>query len=192
MYRDQHPRQYDRGHLVPSRTYSSSQKRHDSTYAYTNAVPQYGTWNGGAWSRFEARIRRYAEDTCTKRLGTLYLLTGTSFARIKRQLNGNIRGIHGVRVNRLQDIDVPNSLWTAGCCVLQNGNSESFAVMGNNVPTGNQASLTLQITVAQLQTILAADVFDRNVGGLNVVLFPGDPNCANNNMANLPPPPAGR
>lgn len=62
MYRGQHPRQYDRGHLVPSRTYSSSQERHDSTYTYTNAVPQEKSWNRGVWSKFESRIRRYAKE----------------------------------------------------------------------------------------------------------------------------------
>ena len=64
--------------------------------------------------------------------------------------------------------------------------------MGNNVPANNWASLTRQITVVDLQTILADDVFNRNIGGLNVVLFPGDPNCANNDMGDFPPRGVGR
>ena len=60
--------------------------------------------------------------------------------------------------------------------------------MGNNVPNNHQASLTLQITVAELQNILAADVTNHNIGGPNVDLFPGALNCANNNMGNLPLP----
>ena len=60
--------------------------------------------------------------------------------------------------------------------------------MGNNVPNNDPARLTLQITVAELQTILAADVTNHNIGGPNVDLFPGDLNCANNNMGNLPLP----
>ena len=63
--------------------------------------------------------------------------------------------------------------------------------MGNNVSTNHRARLTLQITVAKLQTILAGDVTTHKIGGPNVDLFPGDPNCANNNMGNLPTPGRG-
>lgn len=131
MYRGQHPRQYDRGHLVPSRTYSSSQERHDSTYTYTNAVPQEKSWNRGVWSKFESRIRRYAKETCTAGPfpGDLFLLTGTSFARIGK-LNGKIE-----LIKYLKEIAIPNSLWTAGCCVRKKGIAESFAVMG--IMSGN-------------------------------------------------------
>jgi len=122
----------------------------------------------------------------------LYLLTGTSFARIQKHLDGTIQGIPGVPIKYLQQITIPNSLWTAGCCVREDGNSVSFAVMGNNVPKDDQESLTLQITVKELQNILAADVFNRGIGQKNVVLFPGDPDCALYNMGDLPLPGVGR
>lgn len=185
MYRDQV--QYDRGHLVPSKTYSSSQERRDSTFTYTNAVPQDSSWNSGFWSTFEDRIRQYARKTCTKLPGTLYLLTGTSFARIQKE-DGNLRVFPNLPVKPLQQIAIPNSLWTAGCCVRHEGISESFAVMGNNVWNFNRESLTLQINVAALQIILTADVTNHQIGGPEVDLFPGDPNCAKNDMGNLPPP----
>lgn len=189
---------------MPTRTYSSSQIRYDSTYTYTNCVPQRPAFNTGMWSQFERRIRNYATNTCTQPLpaqpgqqgqpaGTLYLLTGTSFARIQQQQNGNPQAITGVAVNQIGQIAVPNSLWTAGCCVRQDGQStRSFAVMGNNVLNTDAAALTRQITVAQLQNILAADVTNLNIGGPNVDLFPGDPNCLNNNLGNLPPAGGGR
>lgn len=195
MYRGQHPRQYDRGHLVPSRTYSSSQERHDSTYTYTNAVPQEKSWNRGVWSKFESRIRRYAKETCTAGQfpWDLFLWTGTSFARIGK-LNGKIKLISPwVPFKYLKEIAIPNSLWTAGCCVRQKGISESFAVMGNNVRKYNSQSFTLQITVAELQNILTFEVSTYyHIGGPNVDLFPGDPDCAKNNMGKLPPPGPGR
>lgn len=195
MYRGQHPRQYDRGHLVPSRTYSSSQERCDSTYTYTNAVPQEKSWNRGVWSKFERRIRRYAKETCTAGQfpGVLFLLTGTSFARIGK-LKGKIQRIpDSVPLKYFKEIAIPKSLWTAGCCVRQKGISESFAVMGNNVRKYNWQSFTRQITVAELQKILTFDVSTyHNIGGPNVDLFPGDPDCAKNNMGNLPSPGPGR
>lgn len=182
--------------MVPARTYSSSQERRDSTYTYTNAVPQKPLFNQGMWSTFENRIREYARQTCTQPTpgpngepaGTLYLLTGTSFVRIQQQNNHGVVGVVGVMGNINQignnnagEIFVPNSLWTAGCCVRQNGAStRSFAVMGNNVQNNNQnLQLTLQITVQQLQGILAVDV---NSIGPNISLFPGDQNCLNNDL----------
>lgn len=186
--------------MVPSGTLSNSQKRYDSTYTYTNAVPQRKGFNGGQWSTFEKRIRTYARK-CTKPIkrqlgrprqqaGILYLLTGTSFARIDENQNGDPRAnFQEVAVNEIGTIatgkiNIPNSLWTAGCCVRPNGQyTRSFAVMGNNVRNTHQESLTRQVTVAQLETILTADVhyFDlnNNIGEQNVVLFPGNRNCRN-------------
>lgn len=183
--------------MVPKGTYSSSQERHDSTYTYTNAVPQKENFNTGAWSAFENRIRVYATETCTQSIhglhgelvsGTLYLLTGTSFVRIHQQNNqvvGVMANINQIGNDNTGRISVPNSLWTAGCCVHENNDlTRSFAVMGNNVQNNNQnLQLTLQITVQQLQEILADD--DNNIDGQNIVLFPGNQNCLNNDLGDL-------
>jgi len=172
---------------VPAQTYSSSQKRYDSTYTYTNAVPQKPGFNGGMWSQFERKIREYAEGECTKPVqdghqveppGTLYLLTGTSYVRIKQQPNNQVVAeqdfVRQIGNDNTGRILVPNSLWTACCCVRQNGLlTRSFAVMGNNVVQNYQ--LTRKITVRQLQRVLAEDVDALN----NVRLFPGDDNCLN-------------
>lgn len=75
-------------------------------------------------------------------------------------------------------------MWTAGCCVRQNGDfTESFAVIGNNVQNNQQnLQLTLQITVAQLQDILAEDMDALN----NVNLFPGNADCLRDLGEDLP------
>ena len=183
--------------MAPSATFSNSQERYDSTYTYTNAVPQRSTFNRGSWSQAEKRIRKYARDTCTRprqRPGRLYLLTGTSFARIRLHHNHIQANVH-VADNQIGgqvtgQIKIPNSLWTAGCCVRQNGKlTRSFAVIGNNVETSHQASLTRKVTVAQLQNILTADVnhfhLNNNIGGHNVVLF-HDHDCQNNDLGQFP------
>jgi len=78
-------------------------------------------------------------------------------------------------------------MWTAGCCVFQNGNVKGFAVVGNNLQDNTQM-LTQQITVARLASILRIDVVNLNIGGPNVDLFPGNGACSNtaNNLPNLP------
>jgi len=160
---------------------------------YTNAVPQCPSFNRGQWSQFERRIRVYATQQCTQgaQPGNLYLLTGTAFGHIQN----NPPGFNPqVQVNQLGPagnnpaIDIPNSMWTAGCCVRPNGNVQSFAVIGNNLQNTVQM-LTQQISVAQLETFLAADVVNLNIGGPNVNLFPaGNGACSNinNNLPNLP------
>ena len=89
-------------------------------------------------------------------------------------------------------IAVPNSMWTAGCCVHPSG-IQSFAVIGNNLQQQNQI-LTQQIPVARLQDILEGDVNNLNIGGPNVDLFPGNRACSsvNHNLANLPTVGRGR
>lgn len=194
MYRNV---KYERGHLVPAASFSNSQERYDSTYTYTNAVPQHSSFNGGPWSRFERKIRAYAK-TCTKPIrrqlgqrrqpaGTLYLLTGTSYARIQQHHN-KVQANFQARPSQIGTINtgkisVPNSLWTAGCCVRKNGRyTTSFAVMGNNVPRHHRESLTRQVTVKQLQNILTGDVnhfnLNNNIGQQKVVLFPGNTDCS--------------
>ena len=178
--------------MVPAATLSRSQEHYDSTFTYTNSVPQDASFNRGLWSTFERKIREYAE-TCTKPLGQLpagklYLLTGTSFARIQQ----HPKSVQSFGTINSGIIFVPNSLWTAGCCVRQTGlYAESFAVMGNNVPKDHRASLTRQVTVQELQNILTDDVnhstLNKNIGQQKVELFPGNKDCSSlsNNLGQL-------
>ena len=175
--------------MAPAHTFSVDREHYVSTFTYTNAVPQCQNFNSGQWKTFENRIRRYAGRCTQGQLGTLYLLTGTSFARIQQgnppqPIAGQIHTLH-LPNNLFARIDIPNSLWTAGCCVRPNGqNTESFAVIGNNVQNAQQ-QLTQQVSVAVLQNILAFDVAQRGIGGQNVRLFPGDQNCLRNTLLNI-------
>jgi len=121
----------------------------------------------------------------------LYLLTGPAFGRI---IQGSPPGYNPqIQVDQLGPagnnpaIDIPNLMWTAGCCVFPNGTVESFAVVGNNLQVPAQ-TLTQQITVALMENILTADVNNLSIGGPNVDLFPGNAACSNvnNNLPNLP------
>lgn len=180
---------YHRGHLVPAMTYSSGVlERYLSTYVYTNTVPQHGAFNSGQWRTFEETIRKYASNLCipAPTSGTLYLLTGTAFVHVQPG-NPNPQVNHPAR-NRLgvgnTGIYIPNSLWTAGCCVPINNpnNAASFAVIGNNDVNPN----FMRITLTQLQNILLSDVGPNpglNIGGPAVELFPNSA-CANIDLPN--------
>ena len=163
---------YHRGHLVPAMTYSSGDvERYLSTYVYTNTVPQHGAFNSGKWRTFEETIRQYASNRCIPAGGTLYLLTGTAFVSVQPghpdpQVSHPPRKRLGVGNT---GIYIPNSLWTAGCCVRAdnpNNAAGSFAVIGNN----EKNSHFMQITLTQLQNILLRDVGPTT--GPAVRLFP--------------------
>ena len=63
-----------KGHLVPAETYSFSPGYMRSTFTYTNAVPQYGTFNSGQWAVYEKKIRNYAQNTCSKNNGEQFTI----------------------------------------------------------------------------------------------------------------------
>ena len=166
-----------KGHLVPAETYSFSYANIRSTFVYTNAVPQYQTFNSGQWSKYEEMIRDYGKNKCAKKKGTLYLLTGISDRRIGRNIKGMYHGIPAGTPKRMPEdpkIVIPNSMWTAGCCVSGRNVLGSFAVIGNNDPIKDHIYMS-EVTVKRLEGIIGTDV----IGGIN--LFPGNDNCNDEN-----------
>ena len=157
-------------------------------------MPQRPSFNAGEWSKFEKRIRKYAE-VCTKdHNGVLYLLSGTAFvsvdALVEIDKNEKVKGVRKEdKIERrpgednYHEIYVPKSLWTAGCCV---GTSppyyaiQSFAAIGNNVNERDEMH-TQQISVIILQKILEQDY----LRGEEVSLYPNHPGCLLKNLAKL-------
>lgn len=158
-----------KGHLVPAETYSFSEAHLRSTFTYTNAVPQYGTFNSGQWAKYEKKIRDYAKNVCSTKQADLYLLTGISDIKIQLGQGNLINTLkpHGQpkRMRKLPKIVIPNSMWTAGCCVRGTTVFGSFAVIGNNVPNKEKIEMS-QVTVNQLASIIG-----------NVDFFPGNDDC---------------
>ena len=160
---------YQRGHLVSAMTYLSFEERLLSTYRHTNAVPQVKAFNGGQWSQSERRIHNYTQNKCVQNNKVLFLLTGTSFVQVQNN-QSQVTLVPPTLLGPVQNyssIAMPTSLWTAGCCVALNDQAESFAVIGNN--DANQ-QFTSQISLAQLQNILTADVTQSGLGGPDVNL----------------------
>lgn len=171
----------DRGHLNPFAINSFSPDYARSTFVYTNAVPQYSQWNRGAWKEFEKSIRRYTQLTCgCEHRGTMYLITGTSDIntkwirrRGKFEMKSQRSPNNYIYSGALRRIDIPNSLWTAGCCVwkdkFNNQLAQSIAVMGNNNPDPSQQN-TRGMTLKDLEQLL----------GNKVDLFPKVRACRDN------------
>ena len=153
---------------------ANSANSHRSTYQFTNAVPQCGSFNTGQWRMFEGRIGNYAVQTCIPAGGVLYLKSGSSFVAI--QNTNPPQPIQAQITQFAAGIFKPTSMWTAGMCLFPTGQTQSFAVIGNNVPQPF-AMLTQETTQAQLEAILTFDVatnnLKRNRFGRRVHLFPG-------------------
>ena len=157
-----------KGHLVPAETYSFSLDHMRSTFTYTNAVPQYGTFNSGQWAAYERKIRNYAQSTCSKNNGDLYLLTGISdMQRYNKGKRVNAFKPPGTpkRTSKLPKIVIPNSMWTAGCCVSGKKVLGSFAVIGNN-DSNKLKTLMSRLTVSDLEITIGI-----------IDLFPGNSDC---------------
>ncbi|XP_078355032.1 uncharacterized protein LOC144639612 isoform X1 [Oculina patagonica] len=168
-----------KGHLLPAETFSFTKNHLRSTFTYTNAVPQYAAFNSGQWAKYEKKIRKYATNKCSVQGGTLYLLTGISEVRIQTH-NGqpvaNLRSDPPKRIEKQPNIVIPNSMWTAGCCVHSNGAAlGAFALIGNNDQNTNLIHMS-QVKVIDLQHFLHVGV--KGVGSLAVHLFPGNRGCS--------------
>ncbi|XP_078342611.1 nuclease-like isoform X1 [Oculina patagonica] len=146
---------FDKGHLFACKTASFKLESSISTFTYTNAVPQRPGFNRGSWKAFERKIRQFGK-ICTGPLlkGVLYLITGVSFVDIQGDPPQANPGPIKLLFTR---IAIPNSMWTAGMCVSQDGSAQSFAVIGNDVQIKKEMH-TQQVTVAQLEAFLQIDV----------------------------------
>ena len=164
----------------------------------------FETVNGGAWQKYEGRIRQYAKCPCgSVRKGTLYLLTGTSNYGIQKTIGTEeiFPFMYNNPTFRLQLVktddgkkelfQIPRAIWTAGCCVWKEQwkssgedryvtRAESFAVMCNNHPYD---VLLAEMSVAKLESLLT----DPEEGRVN--LFPNSPRCSlpDNPDFRLPP-----
>ena len=150
----------------------------ESTFTYTNAVPQYGTFNSGIWCTYEGYIRTYAMNTCAPGDGDLYLITGVTM--LARFGDDNVQKELKTTDYLKNKIRVPRSMWTVGCCVASGGNVlGNFAVIGNNLRDKGRVKMT-ELKVKELEAIILKDVQASPSGSsaTSIQLFPGNPQCS--------------
>ena len=161
---------------MPASTYSFDCLSMVSTFRYTNAVPQYGAFNTGPWKVYEDSVRKFAKDRCSLiNNGDLYLLTGTSEAVLKQDgaVKQQLKLFPEKPKKGVATIAIPNSMWTAGCCIVPGGSAfGGFAAIGNNVQVNPEMH---QVTVEELETILAIGI---GGPGAAIKLFPGNDGCS--------------
>ena len=118
----------DRGHLIAARYGYGHGKNPGvkATFTYTNAVPQMGSFNRGAWNQGENEVMKFAKN-CTKSTdlgivhGKVYVVVGgipTTFFRISRFFG---RSEFSNFQNDKQRILLPLIMWTAACCIYDDG-----------------------------------------------------------------------
>ena len=162
-----------KGHLNPVRINSYDAKKVADTFTYANAVPQYAKFNNGKWKKFENIVVQYAQTDCAPLDGDMYVLTGTSQFTITQpkanHLKDYLRKIEHLQDSQIEsEIEIPNSMWTAVCCVFPDGMVYTFAGIGNNVK--NKAKIYMQIiSLKDLEKFLSTYYFP-------VDLFPGKNN----------------
>ena len=168
---------YAKGHLLPAETYSFTDAHLLSTFTYTNAVPQITGFNSGVWAQYEKRIREYATSTCSPNGGDLYLITGISEVSLQ---NNQGEAIQETPLKVLKpsgdNISIPRSMWTAGCCIHPfSGALGAFAVIGNNRQDKSKVFMS-QVEMTELQNFLLIGV--SGFGGAAIDLFPANPGCS--------------
>ena len=171
------PVTYQIGHVAPFHILSYSPGSGLASFVFTNAVPQVSNFNVGSWRKYESRIVKYAQ-TCAHQGGTIYLITGISEVRVS-QAGATVTAAtlpmsqsfpsHVPSIT--QKIAIPNSMWTAGCCVKAAGNVlGAFAVIGNNLPKGSNTVFSL--SVAEVQQFIRDGANDQTID-----FFPGNAGC---------------
>ena len=165
---------YDKGHLLPVAIYSFDDNYNyaQSTFTYTNAVPQKHLFNIGAWASYEKAVRGYASTTCGKNGGALHVITGVTMLAEY--------GVGITHPTNFRGIRVPKAMWTAGCCIVSGGVQlfSNFAVVGNNRGVIKIKEKVTELTVQELQDFILEDVKASSSLALGIQLFPGKAQCS--------------
>ena len=158
-------------------------------HAYTNAVPQFGTFNSGAWNKAEKEVVTWARQNCVKHSGEqtknprIYIVVGaipsthqgsdprffgeSGFSdyqswSLRQKTYGANTGKKEYRVN------VPYSMWTAVCCTfqfldgkgqVQNGVRSKTSYRGNEPRSGPVIGGLFTILFPQSQLV---NIFPKN------------------------------
>ncbi|XP_068733518.1 uncharacterized protein [Montipora capricornis] len=171
LYKGSSAYKIDRGHLNPNYINSYDKNHQIATFKYTNAVPQYQSSNRRSWRVFEAKIAKYVKTNCKQVGSNMYLITGTSNYLFDSSTNGRTGAmIELFPPGNPNGIVRPNSLWTAGCCVVSKTTAWSIAVWGNNVKVDAE---TISLSLKDLEKLLGTSP------GPPANLFPGIPLCRN-------------
>lgn len=122
-------RDLSRGHLYP-RCHANDKSDAISTFTLTNAVPQFISFNNGAWKKMEQNVTNMMDLSCqdNNKATRAYVITAAIPS------DGDL----------LKDkVNIPSLMWTAFCCYSASSKSWIFAAhWANNRNDGDAANLT--------------------------------------------------
>ena len=155
---------FHKGHLAPAQAYVRTQAAVDGTHIYTNAVPQFGSINSGAWSKLEAAVRLMAKSGAD-----LWVITGSLFVPIdprcqrnrppKRCLLVDTTQRPTAPTNRLRGlIAVPSHTFKA-VLAQKDGDWSARAFIMPNIPRAAGKFRDYRFSVDQLEEMLGIDLF---------------------------------
>ena len=119
----------DRGHMISARYgYGNGHEAGvKATFTYTNAVPQMGSFNRGAWNQGEKEVMEFAKDCQERALleqttgGKVYVVVGAIptgfFDEIKFFGEGGFSNFQDDKYRLL----LPSIMWTVACCINNDG-----------------------------------------------------------------------
>ena len=175
-YNQPGPVKYQKGHVAPFDVLSYSAGSGLASFTYTNAVPQVDKFNIGSWKKYEGRIKKYAQKVCAPQGGTLYLITGISEGHLQ-VVGGTVQAVQQPmnpfpNVPSIpQNIAIPNSMWTVGCCEAKGKVIGALAVIGNNLLPPN-ILIQPSLGVTEVEQLIRDGANDQTIK-----LFPGEKGC---------------
>ena len=111
-----------------------------ATFTYTNAVPQMGSFNSGAWKEGEKKVIEFAKlcdknAIANKKTGLTYVVVGV----VPSHYLGKPKYFGAPGFSEIQDathsIVFPEIMWTAACCVQSDDTvTGTMAFYGRNIP----------------------------------------------------------
>mmetsp|Transcript_1824 Transcript_1824/g.3108 ORF Transcript_1824/g.3108 Transcript_1824/m.3108 type:complete len:337 (-) Transcript_1824:1834-2844(-) len=155
---------FHKGHLAPAQAYVRTQAAVDGTHIFTNAVPQFGSINSGAWAKLEAAVRHMAMDGAD-----LWIVTGSLFVDIdprcqksrppERCLLVDTTLEPAEPANHMRDeIAIPSHTYKA-VLAEHDGVWSARAFIMPNIPRGAGKFRNYRFSVDQLEHMLGFDLF---------------------------------
>ena len=188
-----------KGHLVAAQYGRGNQARIKATFTYTNAVPQFASFNSGQWRSGEKSLITWGRDNCATRGNIdvrVFIVVGAipSTHTRRRRYFGESGFSEFQRWSRLQNtysadsgkkeyrVNVPSYMWTAACCTFRykdaRGNwqdgTESTAFFRSNDPG---KSAYIPATPKTLFKELKRALNKRTMNTDDIDIFPKNSDC---------------
>ncbi|MCK7611999.1 DNA/RNA non-specific endonuclease [Roseibium sediminicola] len=155
---------FHKGHLAPAQAYVRTQAAVDGTHIYTNAVPQFGSINSGAWSKLEAAVRVMAKSGAD-----LWIVTGSLFVPIDPRCQKNRPPLRCLTVDTSGRPDSPSNKMRGKIAVpshtfkailsQSDGQWSARAFIMPNIPRGAGQFRNYRFSVDTLEEMLGIDLF---------------------------------